>query len=47
MKREWPAQLEGTVECCREWPVVFGYPIRRCGLCYALPVFKHWGWPNG
>ena len=22
-----------TATCCRDWPVVPGYSIRKCGLC--------------
>lgn len=23
--------------CCRVWPIVVGYPVRRCGLCGEVP----------
>lgn len=26
------------VFCCRRWPVVLGFPVRRCGLCGRRPV---------
>lgn len=27
-----------TARCCRDWPVVLGYPIRHCRLCDQVPV---------
>ena len=39
--------------CCRTWPVAFGIPMGRCGLCHEKPVItspllvirepKNWG----
>lgn len=26
-----------TARCCRDWPVVLGYPLRRCGYCGHVP----------
>ena len=23
--------------CCRPWPIVLGWPVRRCGLCGERP----------
>lgn len=27
-------------ECCREWPMAFGYPAGRCGICGEAPTYK-------
>jgi len=27
-------------ECCREWPMAFGYPVGRCGICREAPTYK-------
>ncbi len=24
--------------CCREWPLVIGVQIGRCGICHTRPV---------
>lgn len=26
--------------CCREWPMAFGYPVGRCGICGEAPEYK-------
>lgn len=26
------------VRCCRVWPIVPGYPVRRCGICGRVPA---------
>jgi len=37
-----------TAVCCREWPVVRGYMIRRCGRCGELPkVEEERVWTGG
>ena len=25
-------------ECCRVWPIVYGYRVGRCGLCGERPT---------
>lgn len=28
--------------CCRDWPVLLGNPIGRCGYCGERPVVERW-----
>jgi hypothetical protein len=28
-------------ECCRKWPVAFGIPMGRCGICNRRPVISY------
>jgi hypothetical protein len=32
-----------TAVCCREWPVLLGAPIGKCGYCGRVPVID-WEW---
>lgn len=27
-----------TGQCCRKWPLAFGFPVGKCGLCGEKPV---------
>ena len=31
-----------TARCCTDWPVAFGWPYGRCGICGERPVID-WG----
>ena len=35
-----------TATCCRDWPVVIGVQIGRCGYCGERPEIKNWAWGN-
>lgn len=33
--QEWPVE---TWHCCRDWPIVPGWPLRVCGECGEYPA---------
>jgi hypothetical protein len=28
-------------KCCRKWPVAFGAPMGRCGICNTKPIITN------
>ena len=37
MTAEVPSGPIAIAECCREWPIVFWWPVHRCGICGKKP----------
>ena len=34
-----PSGPLAIVHCCRDWTIVLGWAVRRCGLCGQVPEF--------